>query len=143
MEWSNKFKECTRRKAEKIDTAFITRIAEDRAQYEKTPSSLDSTCPAVPYTTQAPARFALLQLLRQVVMDAKHYTLKKGDGRDLCHAVLGSAYGSVAALDKHWKRRVEALPKPNGLARIYFAGELEQLVADLEAAADVRRQERG
>ena len=42
---------------------------------------------------------------------------------------------SLAALDKHWKRRVEALPRPNGLARIYSANELDQLVGDLEGAA--------
>lgn len=68
--------------------------------------------------------------------EAKQYTLKKGDGRDLCHAVLGAGYGSIAALDKHWKRRVESLPTPNGLARIYYATQLDQLVTDLEAAAD-------
>jgi hypothetical protein len=66
---------------------------------------------------------------------AKKFTLKKGDGRDLCHAALGAAYGSVAALDKHWKRRVEALPGPNGLARIYSRNELDQLVEDLVKAA--------
>jgi hypothetical protein len=60
------------------------------------------------------------------VSEAKQFTLKKGDGRDLCHALLGSAYGSLAALDKHWKRLVEALPKPNGLARIYSANELRK-----------------
>ena len=72
--------------------------------------------------------------------EAKQFTLKKGDGRDLCHAVLGSAYGSLAALDKHWKRRVEALPKPNGLARIYSANELDKLVGDLEGAANEMRK---
>jgi hypothetical protein len=60
--------------------------------------------------------------------------LKKGDGRDLCHAAaLGAAYGSIAALDKHWKQRVEPLPKPNELARVYSPTELNQLVDDLEA----------
>jgi hypothetical protein len=44
------------------------------------------------------------------------YNLKRGDGIDLCHAVIGSSFGSVVTLDKHWKRRVEELPKPNGLA---------------------------
>ena len=68
--------------------------------------------------------------------EAKSYRLKNGDGRDFCHSVVGAAYGSLAALDKHWKRRVEALPKPNGLAKIYYEPELGQLVNDLEGYAN-------
>ncbi len=59
-----------------------------------------------------------------------------GDGIDFCQAVIGSAYASVATLDKNWKRRIEALPKPNGLAPIYYEATLDKLVEDLEA--DVR-----
>jgi hypothetical protein len=46
---------------------------------------------------------------------------------------MGSAFASVAALDKHWKRRVEGLPKPNGLARIYSKPDLDTMVADIES----------
>jgi len=35
-------------------------------------------------------------------------------------------------LDKHWKRYVEMLPKPNQLAKVYGASELEFLIRDLE-----------
>jgi hypothetical protein len=54
------------------------------------------------------------------------------DGIDFSQAVVGSAYASVAALDKHWKRRVEALPQPNGLARVYCSPHLDQMVQDIE-----------
>jgi hypothetical protein len=49
---------------------------------------------------------------------------------------FASAFSSFAALDKHWKRRVEALPKPNGLARIYYQSELDKMVTDIEGAAE-------
>ena len=140
MKWANEQKDQTRAGTKEIDDTLITRVASDYAEFKKDPSSLDKTVPLVEYGKATPARFALLNLLRQLVSEAKQFTLKKGDGRDLCHAVLGSAYGSLAALDKHWKRRVEALPKPNGLARIYSANELDQLVGDLEGAASELRK---
>jgi hypothetical protein len=57
-----------------------------------------------------------------------------GDGADFCHAIMGPAFANFATLDRHWKRRILALPKPNGLARIYYARELDQLTEDIEAA---------
>jgi hypothetical protein len=51
---------------------------------------------------------------------------------DFCHAVMASAFSSVATLDKNWKRRVEDLPKPNGLPRVYYGPELGQMVSDVE-----------
>jgi len=52
---------------------------------------------------------------------------------DFCHAVLAAAFASVATLDKHWKRRIEGLPKPNKLARIYYSPELDNMVADVDS----------
>jgi len=49
-------------------------------------------------------------------------------------------YGSFAVLDKHWKQRIEALPKPNGVAKIYYAPELDQLIVDLETQAKAMSQ---
>ena len=135
MRWANAKKEETRKGTEEIDKALINRVVDEHAKHEKDSSHLDKAFPNEPYSKNMPTRFALLQLLRLLVTEAKRFTLKKGDGRDLCHAALGAAYGSIAALDKHWKRRVEALPGPNGLARIYSRNELDQLVDDLENAA--------
>jgi hypothetical protein len=48
---------------------------------------------------------------------------------------MASTFASFATLDKHWKRRIEGLPRPNGLARIYSGTELDAMVADIEAWA--------
>jgi len=80
-----------------------------------------------------PATFAYYNLLRNLMAE-RGDTLKEGDGRDFFHAVIASAYSSFAALDKHWKRRIETLPKPNRLARIYYEPELPQMIADIEDA---------
>ena len=106
------------------------------AEYNKDARHLDKAFPNEPYSKRMPTRFALLQLLRLLTTELKQFTLKKGDGRDFCHAAIGAAYGSIAALDKQWKRRVEALPKPSGLAYIYSPNELDQLVTDLETGAN-------
>ena len=46
---------------------------------------------------------------------------------------MATAYGSIATLDKHWKRRIENLPKPNRLAKVYYRPEVDQLVDVLES----------
>jgi hypothetical protein len=60
--------------------------------------------------------------------------MEPGDGIDFCQAVIGSAFSTFATLDKKWKRRIEMLPKPNRLARIYYSAQLDLLVDDIEAA---------
>ncbi len=72
-------------------------------------------------------------------MEAKQRQLKEGDGLDFCHAVIASSFASVTALDKHWKRRIENLPTPNGLAPVYYAAELDKLVDDLESWPTVQQ----
>jgi hypothetical protein len=91
--------------------------------------------PPTRFDPSRPATFACGNLLRTLVVEAKAYQVKKGDGLDFCHAVMGSAFASVAALDKHWKRRVGGLPKPNGLAHIYSKPDLDAMVVDMESWA--------
>jgi hypothetical protein len=74
-----------------------------------------------------------VDLLRTLIVEAKSHQLKTGDGLDFCHAVMGSSFARVAALDKHWKRRVHNLPNPNGLACIYYSKELDKMVTDIES----------
>jgi hypothetical protein len=135
MKWANAKKDETRKNTEEIDATLIKRVTEEHAEYKKEAARLDKVWPNESYSKKMPARFALLQLLRLLTRELKQFTLKKGDGRDLCHAAIGTAYGSIAALDKQWKRRVEALPTPNGLARVYSPNELDQFVTDLETAS--------
>jgi hypothetical protein len=119
MKWANATKDDTRKNTDEIDATLIRRVTEEYAEYKKDARHLDKAFPNEPYSKRMPSRFALLQLLRLLTTELKQFRLKKGDGRDFCHAAIGAAYGSIAALDKQWKRRVEALPKPNGLAHIY------------------------
>jgi hypothetical protein len=77
--------------------------------------------------------FAFINLMRLLIEESKAHQAKKNDGMDFCHSIIGSAFAHFAALDGPWKRRVESLPKPNDLARIYSAGELDQMVADIES----------
>jgi hypothetical protein len=116
-----------------LDRAIIEVIGKLRVEYESDPTALDIRLPPIGFDPRRPATFAWNHLVRNFVINAKGHPPKAGDGRDLCHAVVGAAYGSFAALDRHWKQRVAALPKPNGLAKIYYAPELDQLVADLES----------
>jgi hypothetical protein len=118
-----------------LDKAIIEVVDKLRVEYEADSAALEKRLPAIPYDAKRPATFAWNRLVRNLVINAKGHPPKTGDGRDLCHAVMGAAYGSFAALDKHWKQRVASLPKPNGLAKVYYAPEIDQLVADLETHA--------
>lgn len=88
-----------------------------------------------------PCTFTYMHLVRTLVREAKAYRLKKGDAADFCHAVIGTSFARAVVLDKHWKRRVDGLPKPHSLAKVYSVSQLNTFVADVEEA--VRRlQER-
>jgi hypothetical protein len=92
---------------------------------------LDQKFPAQKFNPSRRATFVLQNLVRTLVVESGQLTT--GDGMDLCHAVMGSAFASVAALDRNWKRRVENLPKPNELAHIYSAPDLNTMVTDIES----------
>jgi hypothetical protein len=104
---------------------------EHRTVYERDPSRLDQQFRV--FNPHQPATFACGNLMRTLIVESKAYQVKKGDGLDFCHAVMASAFASVATLDKQWKRRVENLPKPNRLARIYSGRELDEMVTDIES----------
>ena len=87
------------------------------------------------------ASFACWNLIRTLIEESRAYQTQPGDGMDFCHAVIGSAFGHFAALDKKWKRRIEGLPKPNGLARIYYEPELGQMVMGIEARVRSQQSE--
>lgn len=116
----------------KMDNVLIETIREEQAAFRQNPAWLDQKYPAfVPFNPVMPATFTYFNLRRSLVLDKQHQ-LKTNDGFDYCHALLASAYSSVATLDKHWKRRIENLPKPNNLAKIYYGPELDQMVTDIE-----------
>ncbi len=132
LDWAHENRDSIRSDADQIDQAVRDRIDATRADFDKDNRSLDREIPPVAFDASRPATFTHFHLLRTMVLEAKSHQFKPHDGLDLCHAVLGSAFGSVATLDKHWKRRVEALPQPNGLARIFYRPQVDDLVSVLQ-----------
>src|SRR5581483_355012 len=111
-------------------------ILAHRAKYERDASWLEAKFPMLPFRTDCPATFVYINLVRRLILESKSRVLTSNDGIDFGQAVVASAYATVATLDKHWKRRVEILPKPSRLARIYYGQELDQMVRDLERNLD-------
>jgi len=112
---------------------MLGRINTYRLEFERSPAWLNQNFPVLPFNSLMPATFAYVNLIRTLILEAKAYQLKKGDGVDFCHAVVGAAFASVATLDKQWKRRVEGLPTPNGLARIYYLPEIGDMLTAVES----------
>ncbi len=136
MDWIRSHGAKMNQNTEALDKTIIKVVDRLWAEYESDPKLLDMRLPPIVFSEMRPATFVWNHLVRSLVTGAKGHPLKTGDGRDLCHAVVGAAYGSFAALDKHWKQRVEARPKPNGVAKIYYAPELNKLVDNLEIHAE-------
>lgn len=130
MDWVAQ-SESLREQTAKLDAEMKKTIGEYRTKYKRNPSPLDLKRPQE-FNSLQPATFTFFHLMKTLLVESNR--LKKGDGLDFCHAVIGSSFARVAALDKHWKRRVESLPKPNGLACIYYAGELDKMVTDIESS---------
>jgi hypothetical protein len=137
MDWLAPHSASLTASSDALDTAIVDVVETLRKEYEADPKALDIRLLPIPFDPARPATFVWNHLVRGLAINSKGHALKKGDGRDLCHAVVGAAYGSFAALDKHWKKRVESLPKPNGAAKVYYGPELGMLVDDLEAYAAV------
>lgn len=84
-------------------------LAQLRLAYETNRTGFEQLLPPPRFDASRPATFAWAGLLRTLTYEAKAYRFKKGDGADLCHAVMGAAYAGFALLDKQWKRRVGSL----------------------------------
>lgn len=128
LDWVAESDRIPKRSAEFDEVLKTIRVRQ--AEYERKAPAL--RWKPLPFNPSQPATFACFNLLRTLIVESKSHRIKKGDGLDFCHAVMASAFAHVAALDKHWKRRVESLPKPNKLARIYYQPELDKMVTDIE-----------
>ena len=132
VDWAHEHQATIRADAEKIDNELRALLQKRRADYEKDPASLDAALPPCQFDDRFPATFVLVHLQRILITEAKGYQFKSHDGLDLCHTAVASAYGSVIALDKQWKRRVQALPTPNQVAQTYYRNELDELLVTME-----------
>jgi hypothetical protein len=120
----------------KLDEALIQKIERHRIELEHEPQRLNEKFPMLQFNGLQPATFTYVNLVRNLILEAKAYRLKKGDGGDFCHAVMAGAFARFATLDKHWKRRIEVLPTPNKIARIYYQPELDSMIADIECVVE-------
>lgn len=129
LDWVGPQRESIREDSAKFDELMTAKLAEGARRFRQDPQRGEHF-PLLPFHPKRPAQFACMNLLRTFMEQSTVFA--KGDGMDFCHAVMASAYASFATLDKKWKARIETLPKPNGLARIYSPPQLSELVNDLE-----------
>jgi hypothetical protein len=118
----------------KFDLVLREKLRELRRAFEQNKPAFNAAMPMPVYDASAPATFCWNGLVRLLIYQGKAYQWKRGDSADFCHALLAASYAQFATLDKHWKRRIESLPKPNSLASVYHGAELDRFVADLETA---------
>lgn len=121
--------------ATRIDDELRKTLTAFRSKYQKDPTWLDQALPPCQFDERSPVTFVLVHVQRLLIKEAKAYQFRRGDGLDLCHAVLAAAYGSLITLDKQWRRRVKALPESEKLARTYYRPEVDELVATMESLA--------
>jgi hypothetical protein len=138
LDWVGPQSESIRKRSADLDDALIKKINGYRVEFERNPPWLDQKFPILAFSSSKPAMFTYISLVRTMIVEAKSYQLKKNDGLDFCHAVMASAFASVATLDKAWKRRIERLPA-NSLAHVYDPSQLDQMVTDIELALRQRR----
>lgn len=133
LDWVQQDRDKVRSYRDELDDALRSRLERLKAEYDRDTTSLDRLLPPCQFDARRPAAFVLVHLQRLLVLEAKHYRFAPHDGLDFCHAVMAAAYGSVVALDKDWKRRVQSLPSANELARTYYRPEIDELVVILES----------
>ncbi len=133
VDWVEKNRDNIERDKVRVAQGFRERLEQLRADYENDRAILDRQVPPIPFDERWPAMFVCFHLQRLLVKEWKAFQFEANDALDFCHAVLAAAYGSLITLDRQWKRRVEMLPTPNRLARVYYRPELDQLVALLES----------
>jgi hypothetical protein len=132
VDWLTPRRDETLADCRKLDKILSDAIGPLRAKAKRNPGWLDAVIPEPQFNSSKAATFVRNGLMRILISD-RGYQLKKGDGIDFCHAVMAGAFASFATLDKQWKQRVENLPKPNKVARIFYEPELEAMVNAIEA----------
>jgi hypothetical protein len=133
VDWLAPRRDWFRDKREGLDDVLLNLIGPLRAKFKRNPGWLDAVLPQRQFDPSRAATFAFENLVRDLVSDCG-YQVKKGDGMDFHHSVMASGYATFATLDKHWKRRVENLPRPNTVARIYCEPEIGTMLDDIETA---------
>jgi hypothetical protein len=106
LDWLAPQRENVRVDAAAFDAVLIPGIEKARSECDADPTLLDRAFPVTQFAPAKPATFVQINLTRQLIEEAKGYRLKKGDGADFHHVLMGVAFSSFAVVDKHWKRRL-------------------------------------
>lgn len=130
FDWLTPQRDSIQKGLRELDAVLVAKTAERKMKYKQNPEWLDEAFPVLKFRGDMPATFTQYSLMRDLIV-GKH-TLKRNDGADFSHAIVASSFANIAALDKKWKRRIEALPKPNNLAKIYCQPELDDMVSAIE-----------
>ena len=133
VDWLSPKRDWFLQRSRAFDAQLKASVQKLRVKHSRNPGWLDRVIPTPQFHPAAAGTFARACLMRQLISD-RGYQVKKGDGLDLCHAVVASAFANFATLDKQWKRRVENFPKPNNVARVYYEPQLSAMIADVETA---------
>jgi hypothetical protein len=136
LDWVGEQRDSIQKGKVDLDTALTNKISRYRSQFEQSPDFLDKSFPVLQFDQNRPVTFVYVNLIRHLISKAKQHPMKRGDGLDFSHTVISSAFANVATLDKHWKRRIESLPLPNRVARIYYGPQLDKMVDDIESLAE-------
>lgn len=131
IDWLQPRRQENRASCRVFDDVLRDGIAPLREKAKRYPFWLDSVLPQFPFNPSRRVRFAYINLFRDLVLE-RGYQLEKGDGIDFHHAVMASALASYATLDKQWKRRVENLPKPNKVPRIFYEPQIPEMITAIE-----------
>jgi len=132
LEWVQHNRDRVRSYGNELDDAWRTRLRQLNTEYQGNAAALDQLLPPGDFASR-PAAYVLVHLQRLLLLESRSYHFAPHDGLDFCHTVMAAAYGSVIALDKGWKRRVQCLPGAANLARTYYRPELDELVGVLES----------
>ena len=133
IEWLTPQREHFREQSRILDAVMREKILLLRDKDKRKPGWLDQALPQPTFHQGKATAFAYGSLLRDLIQN-RALQIRKGDGLDFTHAVIATAFATFATLDSQWKVRVESLPKPNKIPRIYGDSQLEAMIRDIEAA---------
>jgi hypothetical protein len=138
LDWVGPQRDSIRRGSADMDEALRNRIAGYVREYKRDRGWLNRTFPELQFNPSKPATFVYINLIRVLILEGE--TLGKNDGMDFLHAVIAAAFSTFATLDWTWKQRVEKFLPPGKLARIYYAQELDEMIALMESLPELTPQ---
>ena len=107
-----------------------------RGEHARNPKELDNKYPLLDFDPARPMRGIYYRLARYTITDT--FTLNDNHARDLFHAVASVHCGEMVTLDAHWAGQVRKLKLPANFVQVYSEAELDQFLAELEAAPPTR-----